>query len=102
MSTAQLREQLAIASKLVIQRYIEEVRQAWYAADDFDNDSPFESFQLPDDSHAEKALENLTQLAAYGDLKKPTEDLGDPCICERCQAEHYGGNYFLCPDCEHA
>jgi hypothetical protein len=24
-----------------------------------------------------------------------------PCICERCQAEHYGGNYFLCPDCEH-
>jgi len=23
-----------------------------------------------------------------------------PCICERCNAEHYGGNYFLCPDCE--
>ena len=23
-----------------------------------------------------------------------------PCICERCNAEHYGGDYFLCPDCE--
>ena len=23
-----------------------------------------------------------------------------PCICERCNAEHNGGNYFLCPDCE--
>jgi|SaaInlStandDraft_2_1057019.scaffolds.fasta_scaffold189392_2 hypothetical protein len=23
-----------------------------------------------------------------------------PCICERCQAEHFGGDYFLCPDCE--
>ena len=26
--------------------------------------------------------------------------LEEPCICERCNAEHYGGNYFLCPDCE--
>jgi hypothetical protein len=33
--------------------------------------------------------------------KPKLRDLGNPCICERCQAEHYGGNYFLCPDCEH-
>jgi hypothetical protein len=74
MSTAHLKEQLAIVSKLVIQRYMEEVRQAWHAQDDFDIDKPFDFVQLPDDSHAEQALENLTRLAAYGELTITKED----------------------------
>lgn len=30
----------------------------------------------------------------------PTENVYSPCICTICQAEHFGGNYRICPDCE--
>ncbi len=49
--------------------------------------------------HAE-LLEGAKSRRLADELHQKLGDLGDPCICERCQAEHYGGNYFLCPDCE--
>ena len=52
--------------------------------------------------HAE-LLEGAKSRCLADDLHQKLGALGDPCICAEgsCQAEHYGGNYFLCPDCEH-